>query len=219
MAAIDPAEPPVPAFDDAVDDDDVDPRKLRSRARLLDAATSLLMSGGVEAVTVEAVTRLSKVARTTMYRHFKSTTHLLAAAFEHLLPQVIAPPATGDLGDRLIELLERQAAIIDEAPLHLTTLSWLSLGPGDPDSDRHKPLAGLSARVVEQYRQPFDELLAGPQARAELDDFDITLAIIQLIGPIVFAKLTGMKALTHTDRVRIVDDFLLAHRITGTGSA
>lgn len=219
MAAVDPAEPSARGSDDNVDDDDVDPRKLRSRARLLDAATSLLTSGGVEAVTVDAVTRLSKVARTTLYRHFASSTHLLAAAFERLLPQVTAPPATGDLRDQLVELVHRQAALIDEAPLHLTALAWLSLGPADPDSDRRQPLAGLSDRVIEQYRQPFDELLAGPAARTELDDFDTTLAIIQLIAPIVFAKLTGMKTLTAEDRVRIVDDFLLAHRSRTQGTA
>ncbi|VTR08767.1 Uncharacterised protein [Clostridioides difficile] len=36
--------------------DDVDPRRVRSRNRLLDATAVLLRSGGVEAVTVEAVT-------------------------------------------------------------------------------------------------------------------------------------------------------------------
>jgi AcrR family transcriptional regulator len=39
------------------DSDDLDPRWVRSRARLLDAAATLLSSGGVEAVTVGAVTR------------------------------------------------------------------------------------------------------------------------------------------------------------------
>lgn len=129
MAAVDRVKESKRALEDIADGDDVDPRRLRSRARLLDAATSLLVSGGVEAVTVEAVTRLSKVARTTLYRHFTSSTHLLAAAFERLLPQVTPPPPSGDLRQQLIELLNRQAALIDEAPLHLTALAWLALGP------------------------------------------------------------------------------------------
>jgi TetR/AcrR family transcriptional regulator of autoinduction and epiphytic fitness len=213
MAAVDRVAKPERGIDDITGGGDVDPRKLRSRARLLDAATSLLVSGGVEAVTVDAVTRMSKVARTTLYRHFSSSTHLLAAAFERLLPQVTPPPPTGDLRQRLIELLNRQAALIDEAPLHLTALAWLALGPGDPGGDCRKPLAGLSTRVIEQYRQPFDALLTCPEARAELRDLDITLAIIQLVGPVVFAKLTGMRTLTSQDRIRIVDDFLHSHRL------
>ena len=47
-----------------------DPRPARSRARLLDAATALLRSGGPSAVTVDAVTRGANVARATLYRHF-----------------------------------------------------------------------------------------------------------------------------------------------------
>ena len=61
--------------------DQADPRLARSRARLLDAATHLLATGGIDAVTIDAVTRTSKVARTTLYRHFGSSTHLLAATF------------------------------------------------------------------------------------------------------------------------------------------
>ena len=76
---------------ETIDSDDVDPRRVRSRQRLLDAAVTLLNSGGVEAVTVEAVTRLSRVARTTLYRHFESSTDLVAAAFERLLPQAETP--------------------------------------------------------------------------------------------------------------------------------
>ncbi len=69
------------------------PRLARSRNRLLEAAGQLLATGGVEAVTVEAVTRMSKVARATLYRHFGSTTDLLAATFERLLP----PPVDTDI--------------------------------------------------------------------------------------------------------------------------
>src|SRR6202007_1820534 len=55
---------------EAGSDEEVDPRWVRSRTRLLDAAAGLLRAGGIEAVTIDAVTRESRVARTTLYRHF-----------------------------------------------------------------------------------------------------------------------------------------------------
>ncbi|KUI00811.1 TetR family transcriptional regulator [Mycolicibacterium acapulense] len=197
------------------DDDDIDPRRIRSRNRLLDAAATLLSTGGVEAVTIDAVTKASKVARTTLYRHFKSSSHLLAATFERLLPQVTAPPPTsGPLREQLIELLSRQAALFNDAPLHVTTLAWLALGPTGTSSDideRHAAGA-LRTRVIDQYRQPFDALLQSAQARAELEDFDVELALCQLVGPLAFARMTGLRNMTHHDCTQIVDDFLAAHR-------
>jgi AcrR family transcriptional regulator len=191
-----------------------DPRKLRSRNRLLDAATSLLTTGGIEAVTIDAVTRVSKVARTTLYRHFENSTHLLAATFERLVPPIAAPPAAGSLRDRLVAMLADQAVRIDEAPVQLTLWSWLALGTakapaGNRDS---QALESLRHRIIEQYREPFDQLLTGPDAAAELDELDSTLALLQLIGPIVLAKITAVKTLDRHDCERIVDDFLAAHR-------
>ena len=106
-----------------------DPRLARSRNRLLEAAGQLLATGGVEAVTVEAVTRMSKVARATLYRHFGSTTDLLAATFERLLPPVDTDIDTGPLRERLISLLTTQADLIEQAPVQMTTLAWLAMGP------------------------------------------------------------------------------------------
>lgn len=202
-------------------DDDADPRRIRSRNRLLDAAAALLSTGGVEAVTIDAVTKASKVARTTLYRHFKSSSQLLAATFERLLPQV-TPPASagGTLREQLIELLDRQATLFNEAPFHVTTLAWLALGPTTmkADADDHRASGALRARVIDQYRQPFDVLLQSGQARAELDDFDLELALCQLVGPLAFARLTGFRTMTHDDCTKIVDDFLVAHQHSGNGA-
>lgn len=195
------------------DDDDIDPRRIRSRNRLLDAAAALLSTGGVEAVTIDAVTKASKVARTTLYRHSQSSSHLLAATFERLLPQVTTPaPTSGSLRDQLIELLARQAALFNDAPLHVTTLAWLSLGPtgAKDETDNSHASGALRARVVDQYRQPFDALLNGDVARVELDDFDLELALCQLVGPLAFARMTGIRTVTHKDCANIVDDFLAA---------
>ena len=200
-----------------VPDDDVDPRLIRSRTRLLDAAATLLSTGGVEAVTIDAVTKASKVARTTLYRHFQSSSHLLAATFERLLPQVTTPvPTNGPIRDQLLELLSRQAALFNDAPLHVTTLAWLSLGPtgSSNEVDERHTSGALRTRVVNQYRQPFDAILTSPRAQAELAHCDRELAICQLVGPLAFARMTGIRTITHDDCANLVDDFLAAHRKT-----
>jgi TetR/AcrR family transcriptional regulator, regulator of autoinduction and epiphytic fitness len=214
-------KPPTPPLDD----DDIDPRRVRSRNRLLDAAAQLLSTGGIEAVTIDAVTKASRVARTTLYRHFNSSSQLLAATFERLLPQVAPPaPCTGSLRDQLIELLNRQASLFGGAPLHVTTLAWLALGPTATDSDAsgntHASTGTLRTRVIDQYRQPFDAILQSPQARDELHAFDLELVMCQLVGPLAFARLTGLRTITRQDCDRIVDDFLTAHRreITATST-
>lgn len=187
-----------------------DPRKIRSRNRLLDAAAELLLSGGIDAVTIDAVTRASKVARTTLYRHFDSSTQLLAATFDRLLPPPAAAPTNGPLRTRLIELLHHQATLIDEVPMQLTTLAWLTLSAEATNQD--SAVAALRQRFIEQHRAPFDEILGNPDAAAQLGDYDPDLALLQLVGPILTAKLAGLKRIEHADCARIVDDFLTARR-------
>ncbi|MEU0499409.1 TetR/AcrR family transcriptional regulator [Mycobacterium sp. NPDC006124] len=204
------------------DDDDVDPRRARSRNRLLDAAAHLLSTGGIEAVTIEAVTKASKVARTTLYRHFNSSSHLLAATFERLLPQVTSPPpSAGSLRDQLVELLDRQASLFADASLHVTLLAWLSLGPTSTAqaADTQASTKALRARVVDQYREPFDAVLQSASAFDELDDLNVELAMCQLVGPLAFARMTGLNTMTRRHCEHIVDDFLAAHRIDRRSSA
>lgn len=203
----------------ALDDggQDIDPRLVRSRVRLLDAATHLLSAGGIDAVTIDAVTKMSRVARTTLYRHFGSSTELLAATFERLLPPVTPPPATGSLRERLIELLSRQAELLEHTPIHLTTLAWVALGPidaADNPQNSGRSVSALRVRVLDHFRVPFDQILQSGDARAELGEFDPTLALAQLVGPLVFGRLSGLRIVDHQDCVRIVDDFLVAHRTT-----
>ncbi|MQY25711.1 TetR/AcrR family transcriptional regulator [Nocardia aurantia] len=205
----------VPQLDDGPES--VDPRRARSRDRLLAAATQLLTSGGVEAVTVDAVTRASKVARTTLYRNFGNSAGLLAAAFERLLPQVVPPAPDGTLEQQLTELLTSQAAAIEQAPMQLSTLAWMGLGLGPTSTatveDPSPMVKSLRASVIEHYRVPFDRVLETPSARAELGDHDRIFVFAQLLGPIIFMKLTGLRTVTPEDCARIVRDFLAAQRV------
>jgi AcrR family transcriptional regulator len=67
-------------------DVDTDPRIARSRAKLLDAATALLVEGGPRAVTVDAVTERSGVAKSTLYRQWSSRTELLVDVLRSNIP-------------------------------------------------------------------------------------------------------------------------------------
>ena len=197
-------------------DEEVDPRWVRSRTRLLDAAADLLREGGIEAVTIDAVTKQSRVARTTLYRHFGCSSDLLAATLERLLPPITQPPSTGSLRDRLVELVYRQATLVKEAPLYLTTLAWLALRANTDDAADEQgcptPSSALQARVVDHAIQPLEAILQSPEAHDQLDELDLELAVCQLSGPLQFAWMTGLRVIDHHDCARIVDNFLAGNR-------
>lgn len=197
-----------------------DPRPARSRARLLDAATALLSAGGPSAVTVDAVTRASNVARATLYRHFPSGNDLLAAAFHALIPPAPTPPDDGSLRDRLVALVRAQAALIAEAPVSIAAMSWLALG-GDMEqlpwgrgraTAESREVQTLRERVAEQYAAPFDAILDSPDAVAVLGEVDRTRAAALLLGPIVLGKLSTLPDFDYSDIAEVaVDGFLATH--------
>ena len=204
-------------------DEEVDPRWVRSRTRLLDAAADLLREGGIEAVTIDAVTKQSRVARTTLYRHFGCSSDLLAATLERLIPPITQPPSTGSLRDRLVELVYRQATLVKEAPLHLTTLAWLALRSNTDDDEDGQggqtPNSALQARVVEHYIQPLEAILQSPEAHDQLDELDLELAVCQLAGPLLVSWMIGLRHIDQQDCARIVDDFLAGHRRANAATA
>jgi AcrR family transcriptional regulator len=191
-----------------------DPRPARSRARLLDAATALLRSGGPSAVTIDAVTRSANVARATLYRHFPSANDLLAAAFMSLITPAPMPPNEGSLRERLIAIVGEWAESIAEVPTMLTAMAWLSLGPDIGQlPDRHEvgspQMRSLRERLAEQYSAPFDAIFDSPQAAAELKPVDRSMAFALLIGPLAFGRISTLADFDYQAvAVAAVDGFL-----------
>jgi AcrR family transcriptional regulator len=192
-----------------------DPRPARSRARLLDAATALLRSGGPSAVTIDAVTRSANVARATLYRHFSSANDLLAAAFMSLIPPAPMPPDGGSLRERLIAIVSAWAESIAEVPTTLTAMAWLSLGPDIGQlPDRHAEVGSpqmrsLRERIAEQYSAPFDAIFDSPQAAEELKPVDRSMAFALLIGPLAFGRISTLADFDYQAvAVAAVDGFL-----------
>lgn len=201
-----------------------DPRPARSRARLLDAATALLSAGGPSAVTVDAVTRASNVARATLYRHFPSGNDLLAAAFHALIPPAPIPPDDGSLRDRLVSAVRAQAELIAEVPVSLAAMSWLALG-GDLEqlpwgaakrSAESLEVRTLRERVAELYAAPFDAIFDSAEAQAQLGDVDRTRAAALLLGPIVLGKLSTLPDFDYREIAEVaVDGYLATHSRRG----
>jgi AcrR family transcriptional regulator len=198
-------------------DGSTDPRPARSRARLLDAATTLLRSGGPSAVTIDAVTRTANVARATLYRHFPSANDLLGAAFMSLLQPAPMPPTEGSLRGQLIAVVEGWAESIAEVPTMLTALTWMASGPDagaysdvrQADSDTANP---LRTRIIQLYSVPFDAIFDSPQAVAEIEVPDRIQAIALLIGPLILGRLSTLADFDyHTCAESAVDGFLATH--------
>ncbi|WP_433788813.1 TetR/AcrR family transcriptional regulator [Actinoplanes sp. CA-252034] len=79
-------------------------RTARTRDRVLDAVASLLLEGGFDAVTMDAVADRSGVHRTTLYRRWRDTGGLLADSFDAAREHPWQPPDTGSLLGDLTEI-------------------------------------------------------------------------------------------------------------------
>jgi AcrR family transcriptional regulator len=194
-----------------------DPRPARSRARLLDAATTLLRSGGPSAVTIDAVTRSANVARATLYRHFPSANDLLAAAFASLLQPAPMPPVEGTVRDQLIAVVVGWAESIAEAPTTLAAMTWLASGPAagnysevrQSDSDA---VGSLRTKIIQFYSAPFDAIFDSPRAAAELGEVNRIQAIALLIGPLILGRLSTVADFDYRSCAETaVDGFLATH--------
>ena len=90
----------------------LDPRVARTRRRVLDAASALLLEGGPRAVTVDAVVARSGVAKTTIYRHWPSHEDLLVALYGHVAPTIESPDPSLTPRQALVAVCRSMAAAL-----------------------------------------------------------------------------------------------------------
>jgi AcrR family transcriptional regulator len=181
----------------------LDPRVERSQAAVLEAAKAILLEGGVAALTVEAVVERSGVARSTIYRHWDSRRELLVAALEVMLPNPRDPEIEGPLRDRLIALGEMHIERLRNAPWAAAMPTFLEATSRDPE------LAGVRERIVEANSGPTRRTLELAIERGELPaDTEISEAIAQIAGPVLFRHLIVCDPLDKEFVRRNVDRFL-----------
>lgn len=195
-----------------------DPRVERSRQVILTAVRELITEHGVAGVTVDAIVARSRVARSTLYRHFATITEVIAAALDQLLPAPVVPGHEGPLRERLVQVL-RELQSMSGSPMTPTVLAWFAVsyqagaaGP-EPESDNRPHLEALKNHIVARHRAPLVTMLRAAVAAGDLSpEFNLDIATAQLLGPLLFVTMVHQQTPPADLYERIVDDFLFANR-------
>ena len=163
-----------------------DPRIARSRAKLLAAATELLVESGPRAVTVDAVAERSGVAKSTLYRHWVSRDELLVDVMRSHLPDT---PAV-DLSLGFEAVLRSQMSI---AVGVFSDPEWLRILPSLVSLQHHvSQMAELMAADREAKLNMLRDVIDLGVAEGRLPvDVDAMNVLHLLIGPLMFAVLSG----------------------------
>ncbi len=185
---------------------EIDGRIARTRAAVLRSATDLLVEGGPSAVTIDAIVAHYGVAKSTIYRHWESRDDVLVDVIEMCAPTLVTPdPALG------FEHAVR--AVVDQAQTALNDPEWARVIPALLLLKAHQSeIADLEERIGKHQDQTFEAIIAIGVAEGRFPaGADVEELAAQLIGPLVFAHLTGRPPVTKAFAKRVVDAFLRAH--------
>ena len=190
---------------------ETDGRIARTRSTVLRAATDLLVEGGPSAVTIDAIVARSGVAKSTIYRHWESRDEVLVDVIESCAPTLVTPdPALG------FEHAVR--AVADQAYTALNDPEWARVIPALLLLKAHQSdIAQLEERIGRHQDHTLEAIVALGVAEGRLQtSADVEEIAAELIGPLVFAHLTGRPRITKAFAQRVADGFLRAN--AGGGS-
>ncbi len=156
-----------------------DPRIARSRAAVIEAAAELLAEEGMSGFSIDAVSRRSGVARTTIYRHWPESRELFFDAFRSFGgPPPL--PDTGSIRDDMVayfrllvdHLQESRAGsalpVLLDATLRDPTMRELHRRFVEERRAAHAPLAAPGHRARRAPRRPRRGALDRPPRRTHL---------------------------------------------------
>lgn len=177
---------------------ETDERVEKSKKAVLAATYELLTKSGFGGVSVDEVSRLSGVAKTTIYRHWPSRESLLLDACSQLSTRPPIPD-TGNLRTDL-ETLAAGAAVRLQQP-------WATVLPSIIDAgERDKELAKLQSQIHAQMRGAFVAVVERGQERGELPrSQDARELVASIIGPILYRRFFSREPLDEGFAKRVVE--------------
>ncbi|AUH38958.1 TetR/AcrR family transcriptional regulator [Streptomyces sp. CMB-StM0423] len=164
------------------------PRSERARAAVLAAATELLVAGGVQAVTMEAIAARARVSKSTVYKWWPTRGHVMLDSLAHVTGDPPARPAAGtSLADALAAEAGALVRIVRDTAAGPLVADLAAAAQADPGIR-----TALDERWVGPRRAACARLLHDAVARGELrPDTDVAAALDQLFAPVYHRLLLG----------------------------
>jgi AcrR family transcriptional regulator len=180
----------------------VDPRVIRTRATVLEAAAELLAERGYSGFSIDALVERTGVSKTTIYRHWPSRIELLASTIATLADRR-GVPDTGTLRGDLVAFIERRTRIASDDNLSRSIPGLIEAAARD------SALLTVVTKVVAETYSQLGIVLERARSRGELRaDHDDSLMTSIIIGPIFFRRLVMHEPTTKAQIEAIVDMIL-----------
>lgn len=161
------------------------PLSQHARQKAIDAAISMVADTGISGVTMDGVAKLSGVAKTTLYRHWKSGSELLVDALDCTIESVPTPD-TGSLRGDLRAMATTIVSIANQPGNRRLIFDMLSAAAADPE------LAAVHHAMVQERMRPLHQILERAIERQEIQPTDLNLASLFIEGP--FMSMMAMSA-------------------------
>jgi AcrR family transcriptional regulator len=195
-------------FTDGVTQEVRDAAPIRSRTEkaILDATRELLAEGGVRALTVEGVAARAGVAKTTIYRRWRSRDELALAVLLDMVATVTAVPDLGDTRAELTRFVNGAVEILGKSLMGRVMQGLVSELATNPELAKSFREQVVAARLAE-VRRIVDRGIERGELRSGTD---YELAHELLFGPVYYRLLLSGGALSRKLAPQIVDAFLRA---------
>jgi AcrR family transcriptional regulator len=172
----------------------------RTRQAILAATRELLAEAGVHGLTVEGVAERAGVAKTTIYRRWRSKDELALAVLIDMVEQVAAVPDLGDTRAELIAFVDRAVKILRSTLMGRVMQGLVPDLASNPELARAFREQVVAVRVAEIRRLVERGIERGDLRR----DADYELANELLFGPVYYRLLLSGAPLEDGLAARVV---------------
>jgi AcrR family transcriptional regulator len=184
------------------------------REAILDATRELLAEVGVRGLTIEGVAARAGVAKTTIYRRWRSKDELALALLIDMVEQFVAVPELEDTRAELVAFVAGAVRILGSTLMGRVMQGLVSDLAADPELARAFRARVVATRIAEVHR-----LVERGIERGDLrPDCDRELLHELLFGPVYYRLMLSGAPLEEGLAERIVDAVLPAFARTGVAA-